>query len=198
MDQHDEPATVHVAPSRDFRLYVQQDHQPNNADPGKISNTNTTKTYIVSSAVMSLATPVWKILLDPEAQCKEATAEEAYLLDDDPDMLLILLRISHLHSTHYQQCSPSINCYIWQSSVTSMTPSGMSVLGLGNGNSLWNTSQDMKSGFSWRGYLETLSLLRSWLSSLPSRVVPTSPATALLRVGNDRTGPCHQESSASR
>ncbi|CAD6585271.1 MAG: hypothetical protein ASARMPRED_002116 [Alectoria sarmentosa] len=118
MDQHDEPATVHVAPSRDFRLYVQQDHQPNNADPGKISNTNTTKTYIVSSAVMSLATPVWKILLDPEAQCKEATAEEAYLLDDDPDMLLILLRISHLHSTHYQQCSPSINCYIWQSSVT--------------------------------------------------------------------------------
>lgn len=96
MDQHDEPTTIHVAPSGDFRLHVQQDSQPDNAGPVRVSTTDATKSYIVSSTVMSFASPVWKVLFDPQGQFMEATAKEAYLLDDDPDMLLVLLRISHL------------------------------------------------------------------------------------------------------
>lgn len=96
MDHNHEPTTIHVAPSGDFRLHVQQDSQPDNAGLVKVPTTNTAKIYIVSSTVMSLASPVWKVLFDPQGQFQEATAKEAYLLDDDPDMLLILLRISHL------------------------------------------------------------------------------------------------------
>lgn len=77
MDQNDEPGTIHVAPSGNFPLFVQQDSQPNNAVPVKASITNTTKIYILSSAVMSFASPVWKVLSDSRGRFKEATAEEA-------------------------------------------------------------------------------------------------------------------------
>lgn len=103
MDQHDEPTTIHVAPSGDFRLHVQQNSQPDNAGPVRVSTTNATKSYIVSSTVMSFASPVWKVLFDPQGQFMEATAKEAFLLDDDPDMLLVLLRISHLQFAYRTQ-----------------------------------------------------------------------------------------------
>jgi len=45
---------------------------------------------------MTLASPVWKVMFDPQSRFKEATEKEVRFLDDDPDMLLLLLRIAHL------------------------------------------------------------------------------------------------------
>ena len=51
------------------------------------------KAFIVSSKAMSLASHVWCKMLDPTRLCEQKRVD---LLDDDPDALLILLRISHL------------------------------------------------------------------------------------------------------
>lgn len=54
------------------------------------------KTFLVSSKVMQLASPVWTTLFDPQGRFLEANAKEVSLPDDDPDALSILLHIVHL------------------------------------------------------------------------------------------------------
>ena len=56
------------------------------------------KTLIVSSNVMRLASPVWRVMFDPQGHFKEAkeSSQEVRFPDDDADALSILLRIVHL------------------------------------------------------------------------------------------------------
>jgi hypothetical protein len=53
--------------------------------------------YQVSSTVMSMASPVWKVMFDPVSGFRESNPDVLVEFpEDDPDMLLILLRIAHL------------------------------------------------------------------------------------------------------
>lgn len=93
MEQRLQPATIDVAPSGDFKLIVEQDKRSLFAP--KPQNT-VTGSFLVSSTVMTIASPVWKVMFDPQSRFREATEKEVHFLDDDPDMLLLLLRIAHL------------------------------------------------------------------------------------------------------
>ena len=57
-------------------------------------------TLVVSSKVLCLASPVWKAMLKSNGHFKEAIlsagVREVHLADDDPDALLLVLRIAHL------------------------------------------------------------------------------------------------------
>ena len=52
----------------------------------------------VSSKVMSLASPVWRTMLDPRGPFREANPDDGAIsfLEDDPEALLILLLAAHL------------------------------------------------------------------------------------------------------
>lgn len=56
------------------------------------------KTFIVSSSVMRLASPIWRVMLDPQGRFREAkeSSEEIVFPNDDADALSILLSIAHL------------------------------------------------------------------------------------------------------
>lgn len=52
--------------------------------------------FVVSSKVMCLASPVWRAMLDPQGHWAKQPSGVFSLLEDDPDALLIILRIAHL------------------------------------------------------------------------------------------------------
>lgn len=54
--------------------------------------------FRVSTKVLSLASPVWRVMLDPSGQFQEARREngEVAFPEDDPNILYILLQIIHL------------------------------------------------------------------------------------------------------
>jgi len=77
-------STIEVDPAADLRLLVQHgDHQI---------------TFKVSSEAMSLASPVWRTMLDPAGPFKESQSDngEINFPDDDSEALLILLVAAHL------------------------------------------------------------------------------------------------------
>jgi hypothetical protein len=58
---------------------------------------NRQRLYKVSSIVMSMASPIWKVMFDPARGFRESNPDVLVEFpEDDPDMLLILLRIAHL------------------------------------------------------------------------------------------------------
>lgn len=88
-----DPATVYLDPSGDLGLSV--DYEALEGE--KIR----TKTFVVSTSVMCLASPVWRAMFDPQGHwAKQSSHKEFYLLDDDPDALVIILRIAHLQFWH--------------------------------------------------------------------------------------------------
>lgn len=64
------------------------------------------KTFVVSSKVMCLASPVWRTMLDPESHYMEANSGngEVSLQDDDHRALSILLDIAHMRFLKVPQC----------------------------------------------------------------------------------------------
>ena len=108
--------TIVVACDGDIKLFLTHEKQTDteNKDthsepvlkkrkaPGDESNTESlTKTFLVSSAVMCLASKVWRAMLHSgsrftEAQILADTCKQAHFYDDDPEALLILLSIAHL------------------------------------------------------------------------------------------------------
>ena len=78
-DREDQPC-ITLDPSGDLRLQTD------------------TQDFIVSSKAMCLASPVWRAMLDPQGPWAKQ-ASDTYKLplpDDDPNALLIILRIAHL------------------------------------------------------------------------------------------------------
>ena len=75
----DQPSTV-LDPSGDLRL------------------STGTHTFLVSSKVMCLASPVWRAMFDPQGPWATQSSSPGpfSLPDDDPDALETVLRIAHL------------------------------------------------------------------------------------------------------
>ena len=59
-------------------------------------------TFQVSSNAMAMASPVWRIILDPKGPFRESQPEnnEVTFPDDDAEALLILLLAAHLYFKH--------------------------------------------------------------------------------------------------
>ena len=51
---------------------------------------------VVSSAVMRIASPVWRTMFDPQGHFMESRRSLTDIPEDDPDALLCVLRIAHL------------------------------------------------------------------------------------------------------
>lgn len=68
-------------------------------DPaGDVQLSTETQTFLVSSKVMCLASPVWRAMFDPQGPwAKRSSTGPFSLPEDDPDALLTILRIAHLH-----------------------------------------------------------------------------------------------------
>ena len=76
---------IHVDPSGNLSLLVGTDDNQ--------------KTFVVSSAALCLASPVWRAMVNPKGHFLEANSEgrRVSLPDEDPKYLLLLLNIVHLH-----------------------------------------------------------------------------------------------------
>ncbi len=79
-----EEPTVRVDPFGDLRLLVQSGEKR--------------RTFLVSSKVMCVASPVWRAMLDPKSHFKEASPGNGEVLfeDDDQEALSIVLNIAHM------------------------------------------------------------------------------------------------------
>ncbi len=86
---------IHVDPSGNLSLLV-----------GPVDEQ---KTFVVSSAALCLASPVWRAMVNPEGYFLEAHSEErkVSLPDDDPKYLLLLLNIVHLQFHKVPQVLPT-------------------------------------------------------------------------------------------
>ena len=73
----DQPCTT-LDPSGDLRLHTD------------------TQDFIVSSKAMCLASPVWRAMFDPQGPWPKQASDTFKLPEDDPNALLIILRIAHL------------------------------------------------------------------------------------------------------
>ena len=95
----DDGVTIQIAPFGDLRLRVGHDSGEDQAGGDK-SVKSSRSTYIVSSVVMCLASSVWNAMFNPQGHFAEsqpsAGSREVNFAEDDPDALLLVLRIAHL------------------------------------------------------------------------------------------------------
>ena len=95
--------SVQVAPSGDLKILLFSSAISSNKRRKSSSETHDTSsndvqhTFIVSSAVMRLASPVWEKMLDPQGHFRESFSNgEVQFVEDDAATLLLILRIAHL------------------------------------------------------------------------------------------------------
>ena len=83
--------TIHLDPSGDLTLITEFEDSE--------TETTFTRTYVASSQVLCLASPVWKVMFDPQGPwARQSSNTEGFkMYDDDPKALLILLDIAHLN-----------------------------------------------------------------------------------------------------
>ena len=76
---------------------VMEDRSSIVLDPsGDLQLSTDTQDFVVSSRAMCLASPVWRAMFDPHGHWAKQSSGVVDLPEDDPDALLILLRIAHL------------------------------------------------------------------------------------------------------
>lgn len=92
-----------IAPSGDLKilLFSSADSSNNSRRAGSETHdlppNDVPKTFIVSSAVMRLASPVWNTMLEPQGHfMKSFSNGEVHFAEDDATALLLVLRIAHL------------------------------------------------------------------------------------------------------
>ena len=90
---------IYLDPSGDLRLLI--DAHGNQKQAGREGGIEQgTRTLVVSSKVLCLASPVWRAMFNSSGHfaeaCSSAGVREVRLADDDPDALLLVLRIAHL------------------------------------------------------------------------------------------------------
>lgn len=92
MATSDSGTTIHLAPSRDIRISVSCRDECGKGDARKA--------FVVSSAVMCLASPIWSKIFSPAGQFLEAAPcygiREVRFGGDNAKALLLILRIIHL------------------------------------------------------------------------------------------------------
>ena len=84
-------STIYVDPSGDLRLVAgYTDAEGDDSD---------SRTFVVSTRVLCLASPIWKSMFDPSGPwAKQKSGSEPFeMKEDDPDTLLILLDAAHLN-----------------------------------------------------------------------------------------------------
>ena len=99
-DGQDDPATVYLVDDGDLRIHVacssERKKRLKESDVPLVDQ----ETLVVSSAVMRIASPVWRTMFDPQGRFMESqrssTHGEVDFPEDDPDALLCILRIAHL------------------------------------------------------------------------------------------------------
>ena len=90
-----EQSIIHVDPSGDLRLIAERINENTKA--------KVTRTFLVSTKALCLASPVWKTMFDPQGPWARQNNEGFKMLEDDPNALLILLDAAHLNF----DCVPS-------------------------------------------------------------------------------------------
>lgn len=95
--------TIHVAPSGDLTILLSGSADSSNKRRQLANKTHSTspndaqKTFVVSSAVMRLASPVWRTMFDPQGHFMESSSNgTVHFAEDNPAALLLVLRIAHL------------------------------------------------------------------------------------------------------
>jgi hypothetical protein len=82
---------IHLASPGDIRL---------NVNCGKNGECERSKTFVISAAVMCIASPVWRAMFSPSGRFMEAVqsaeTKDVHFGEDDADALLLILRIAHL------------------------------------------------------------------------------------------------------
>lgn len=95
--------TIQIAPSGDLRILLLDSADASNkgekvnSEVREIAPNDVQKNFIVSSAVMRLASPVWNTMLDPRGHFMESYSNgEVPFAEDNAAALLLILRIAHL------------------------------------------------------------------------------------------------------
>ena len=95
-DEQDDALTVNLVDDGDLRIHVTRKKHLRTSDLPIV----TQQTFLVSSAVMRIASPVWRTMFDPQGHFMESQRSlihgEIDFPEDDPDALLCVLRIAHL------------------------------------------------------------------------------------------------------
>ncbi len=99
-DEQDDAMTVNLVDDGDLRIHVIRSSERNERLRGSDPPLVDQETLVVSSAVMRIASPVWRTMFDPQGHFMESqrsfTHGEMDFPEDDPDALLCVLRIAHL------------------------------------------------------------------------------------------------------
>ena len=99
-DEQDDAMTVNLVDDGDLRIHVIRSSERNEHLRGSDPSLVDQETLVVSSAVMRIASPVWRTMFDPQGHFMESqrsfTHGEMDFPEDDPDALLCVLRIAHL------------------------------------------------------------------------------------------------------
>ena len=99
-DEQDDAMTVNLVDDGDLRIHVTCSSERKKRLRGSDLPIVYQQTLLVSSAVMRIASPVWRTMFDPQGHFMESqrssTPGEIDFPEDDPDALLCVLRIAHL------------------------------------------------------------------------------------------------------
>ena len=99
-DEQDDGMTVNLVDDGDLKIHVTCSSERKNRLRGSDLPLVDQETLVVSSAVMRMASPVWRTMFDPQGHFMESqrsfTHGEMDFPEDDPDALLCVLRIAHL------------------------------------------------------------------------------------------------------
>ena len=99
-DEEDDATTVYLVDDGDLKLHVNCSRERRKRLRGLDLPVVYQKTFVVSSTVMRIASPVWRAMFDPQSPFMDTqrslTHGEMDLPEDDADALLYVLRIAHL------------------------------------------------------------------------------------------------------
>ena len=99
-DEQDDGMTVYLVDDGDLRIHVTCSSERKKRLTGSDLPLGDQETFVVSSAVMRIASPVWRTMFDPQGHFMESqcsfTHGEMDFPEDDADALLCVLRIAHL------------------------------------------------------------------------------------------------------
>ena len=95
-DEGDDAMTLKLVDDGDLRIRVTCSSERKKSLKESDSPLVDHEILVVSSAVMRIASPVWRTMFDPQGHFMESQRSLTDFPEDDPDALLCVLRIAHL------------------------------------------------------------------------------------------------------
>ena len=100
LDEQDDAMTVNLVGDGDLEIHVSCSSERKKRLRGSDVPLVYQQTFVVSSAVMRIASPVWKTMFDPQGHFMDSQRSFTHgvmdLPEDNADALLCVLRIAHL------------------------------------------------------------------------------------------------------